>query len=92
MPGESAFITALREHKRWANAASVVSIVLVIGLLCLTAYLADSAKADEASRIGMYIAMVSVVIVVCIWQAAAFIAASIEVALRRRREERGPWE
>ncbi|GLK73764.1 hypothetical protein KHC23_22780 [Ancylobacter dichloromethanicus] len=92
MPGESAFITALREHKRWANAASIVSIVLVIGLLCLTAYLADSAKADEASRIGMYIAMVSVVIVVCIWQAAAFIAASIEVALRRRWAERGPWE
>ena len=92
MPGESAFITALKQHKRWANAASIVSIVLVIGLLCLTLYLADSAKADEATRIGMYIAMVGVVVVVCIWQAAAFVAASIEVALRRGRQERGPWE
>lgn len=92
MAREITFIATLKNHKRWADGLSIVSIVLVIGLLCLAAYLADLAKADEASRIGMYIAMTSVVIVVCIWQAAAFIVASIEVALQRRRDERSPWE
>jgi protein-S-isoprenylcysteine O-methyltransferase Ste14 len=92
MAKPGAFITALKQHKRWADAASVVSVVLVIGLLCVAAYLADSTKTDDASRIGMYIAMVGVVVVVCIWQAAAFIAASIELAVRRRLDEKGPWE
>lgn len=92
MARQSAFITTLKHHKGWADALSIVSIVLVIGLLCVTAYLADIAKADEASRIGMYIAMVGVVVVVCIWQAAAFVAASIELALRRRLDEKSPWE
>jgi hypothetical protein len=84
MVRQGGFIEILKQHKRWANLASVVAIVLIIGLLSVTAYLADAAKADDATRIGMYIAMVGVVIVVCIWQAAAFVAASIENALRRR--------
>lgn len=92
MARENSFTTSLRSHKRWADSLSIVSVILIIGLLCLTAYLADSAKADEASRIGMYIAMVGVVVVVCIWQAAAFVVASIELALRRRTDEKGPWE
>jgi multisubunit Na+/H+ antiporter MnhG subunit len=87
-----AFIAAIREHKRLADAFSFVSIVLVIGLLCLASYLADLAKADETTRIGMYVAMVGVVIVVCIWQAAAFVAASLEEALRRRLEDRDSLE
>lgn len=90
MARPATFIAVLKEHKRWADAASVVSIVLVIGLLSVAAYLADAAKAGEPTRIGMYIAIVGVVIVVCIWQAAAFVAASIELILRRR-DERGPW-
>jgi uncharacterized membrane protein (DUF485 family) len=92
MARQSAFTTILKQHKRWADTLSVVSVVLVIGLLCVTAYLADIAKADEVSRIGMYIAMVGVVVVVCIWQAAAVIAASIELVLRRRSDENGPLE
>jgi hypothetical protein len=87
----SGFIEALKEHKRWANGGSVNSIVLVVGLLSVTAFLADTAKADEATRIGMYIAMIGVIIVVCIWQAAACVAAAIESALRRR-DNRRPWD
>lgn len=91
MAKQSDFMAALKRHKRWADAASVVSIVLMVGLLSLTAYLADIAETSETSRIGMYIAMVGVVIVACIWQAAGFIAASIESALRRG-DDRGPSE
>lgn len=91
MDKRDGFMDALKEHKRWANGASIISIVLVIGLLAVAAYLADSAKADEPTRIGMYIAMVAVIIVVCIWQAAACVAASIETALRRR-DNRRPWD
>ena len=91
MASQSAFKAMLKEHKRWADAAAAASIVLLIGLMCVTAYLADSAKTDESTRIGMYILAAGIVVVVCIWQAAAFIAASVEFAVRRRIDERGPW-
>jgi hypothetical protein len=92
MAMEITFIATLKTHKRWADRFSIASVVLVIGLSYLAAYLADLTKADEADRIGMYITMASVVFVVCIWQAAAFIVASIEFALKQRREDKGPWE
>jgi len=85
------FLAALREHKRWADAGSIISIMLVVGLLSVATYLADSAKVDEGTRIGMYIAMVAVIIVVCIWQAAACVAASIDSSLHRRGKPK-PWE
>jgi hypothetical protein len=44
------------------------------------------------TRIGMYITMVGVVIVVCIWQAAAFVAASVELTLLRRFDGGGSGE
>ena len=91
MARQGTFIATLKEHKRWADAAAAVSIVLLIGLMCITAYLADAANTDQSTRIGMYIMTVGVVVVVCIWQAAAFVAASIELAVRRRIDERGPW-
>ncbi|MGH6702985.1 MAG: hypothetical protein ACRECG_06240 [Bradyrhizobium sp.] len=87
MDRPSAFISLLKEHKRWADALSIVSTVLVISLVCVTYYLADSTKVDAPNRIGMYVTMVGVVIVVCVWQAAAFVAASIELALRRRLDD-----
>ena len=92
MESQSQFIAALKKHKRWADIASIASVVLVIGLLYVTAYLADSVKADDTSRIGMYITMVAVITVVCIWQAAAYVVASIEISLRDRQGERGPWD
>jgi hypothetical protein len=92
MAREIPFIVALKNHKRWADKFSIVSIVLVVGLSYIMAYLADLTKADEAGRISMYITTASVVIVVCIWQAAAFIVASIEFALQQRRDNKDPWE
>ena len=72
------FTAALRIHKRWADPFSLVSIVLVVGLLGVTATLADYANADLATRIGMLMIMAAVIIVVCVWQAAAFVAAAIQ--------------
>jgi hypothetical protein len=95
MAREIPFIAALKKHKRWANKFSIVSIVLVVlvvGLSYIMAYLADLTNADEAGRISMYITTASAVIVVCIWQAAAFIVASIEFALQQRRDNKDPWE
>ncbi len=86
MPRNGAFSAALKANKRWADAASLVSIVLVVGLMSLTAYLVDMSNADVSARVGAFIVMASVVIVVCIWQAAAFVAASIEAGLKDRRD------
>jgi hypothetical protein len=92
MAKEIPFIVTLKNHKRWADKFSIASIVLVVCLSYFVAYLADLTKADEAGRISMYITMASVVIVVCIWQAAAFIVASIEFAFQQRRDNKDPWE
>jgi hypothetical protein len=81
--------TATMRYKRWADFASLVSIFLIIGLLCVADYLAESAAVDQSTRTGMFIAVVGIVIVVSIWQAAAFVAASVERVLRRR-DSQGP--
>jgi hypothetical protein len=72
------FTAALKENKRWADVCSVISIVLVVCLESGTGYLGDYANADVSTRIGMNIVLVAVIIVVCIWQAAAFLGASIQ--------------
>jgi putative copper export protein len=92
MPRNGTFLASLKVNKRWADAASLVSIVLVVGLLSIAAFLADSMKADVTTRIGMLIVMATVIIVVCIWQAAAFIAASIDAALEDRRKGGRPLD
>src|SRR6266478_7954181 len=60
----------LKTHKRWADIYSLISIGLVVGLVAITAMLADAANADMATRIGMFVTMTAVVIVASIWQAA----------------------
>lgn len=84
-PARSTFVAALEREKRWADLASLVSIILVVGLLAITDMLANAAEVDAPMRTGMYVAMVGVVLVVCIWQAAAFAAASIVNALSETR-------
>jgi hypothetical protein len=73
-----AFMAALKENKRWADACTIISIVLVVCLEAGTAIVGDYANVDLATRIGMYIVLAGVIIVACIWQAAAFLAASIQ--------------
>jgi hypothetical protein len=87
MAKNDAFMAALKDNKRWADGGSVISIVLVVCLLSGTALLGDYANADIATRIGMYVVMAAVIIVVCIWQAAAFLAASIQMRIAERRED-----
>ncbi len=61
---ERASIEVLKTHKRWADVYSLISIVLVVGLVSVTALLADAANADMATRVGMFVTIVAVVIVV----------------------------
>lgn len=82
MRDQSRFIELLRQHKKRVDILSLVSIVLVIGLLYLAGLLAEFLGADDALKIGMYVCMASIVIVVCVWQAAAYVAASNEAAIR----------
>jgi uncharacterized membrane protein YhaH (DUF805 family) len=77
MAAENPFIAALRIHKRWADLYSLVSVILVVLLLSGASLLADMTEADAATRTGMMIVMASVIIVVCIWQAAGMITARL---------------
>jgi hypothetical protein len=86
MPGSERFITALKIHKRWADRYSIISIVLAISLMVAAAALAEMAEADAATRTGMMIVMATVVIVVCIWQAAGVVAAHIHELILDRRD------
>lgn len=79
------FRNALKETKKWADFYSIISIVLVIGLMSLTAYLGQTQNVDSSTLAGMYLTMIGVIVVVCIWQAAAVAAASIEVSIAAQR-------
>lgn len=81
MAAEDSFITALKIHKRWADFYSMVSIILVVLLLSGASLLADMTAADAATRTGMMVVMASVIIVVCIWQAAAMVTARVHQLL-----------
>ena len=82
-------IEVLKTHKRWADAYSLISIVLVVGLVSVTALLADAANADMATRIGMFVTVVAVVIVVSIWQAAGLAVIRVHRIILERRDEMG---
>jgi uncharacterized membrane protein (DUF485 family) len=82
MRDPTVFVEILRQHKRRVDILSLASIVLVIGLLFAAGWIADLLGAEETLKIGMYVGMASIVIVVCVWQAAAYVAASNEAAIR----------
>jgi Kef-type K+ transport system membrane component KefB len=74
-------IEILKTHKRWADVYSLVSIALVVGLV------ADAANSDMATRIGMFVTMTAIVIVVSIWQAAGLAVARIHKIILDQRDE-----
>ena len=82
-------IEVLKTHKRWADVHSLISIVLVVGLVSVSALLADAANTDMATRVGMFVAMTAVVIVVCIWQAAGLVVTRIHRILLEQQDEMG---
>jgi hypothetical protein len=82
-------IEILKSHKRWADVYSL--IVLVVGLVSVTAMLADAANIDMATRVGMFVTMVAVVIVVCIRQAAGLAVTRIHRILLEQQDENGAW-
>jgi Kef-type K+ transport system membrane component KefB len=82
-------IEVLKTHKRWADVYSLISIVLVVGLVSITALLADAANTDTATRVGMFITIVAVVIVVSIWQAAGLAVARVHRILLEQQNEMG---
>lgn len=76
-----------KTHKRRADAYSLISIALVVGLVAITAMLADAANSDMATRIGMFVTMTAIVIVVSIWQAAGLAMARIHKIIVDQRDE-----
>ena len=84
-------IEILKSHKRWADIYSLISIVLVVGLVSVTVLFADAASIDMAARVGMFVTMVAVVIVVCIRQAAGLAVTRIHRILLEQQDENGAW-
>ena len=80
-------IEILKTHKRWADVSSLVSIALVVGMVAITAMLADAANPDMATRIGMFVTMTAIVIVVSIWQAAGLAVPRIHKIILDQRDE-----
>ena len=82
-------IEILKSHKRWADVYSLISIVLVVGLVSVTAMLADAANIDMAARVGMFVAMAAVVIVVSIRQAAGLAVARVHRIIPEQLDKMG---
>jgi hypothetical protein len=55
--------------------------------VAITAMLADAANSDMATRIGMFVTMTAIVIVVSIWQAAGLAVARIHKIILDQRDE-----
>jgi hypothetical protein len=68
---------------------SLISIVLVVGPVSVTALLADAANTDMATRAGMFVAIAAVVIVVCIWQAAGLAVARVHRIIPEQLDKMG---
>ena len=88
MPASERFIAALKIRKTWADRYSIISIVLVVGLMA--AAVAEMAEANAATRTGMMIVMATVVIVVCVWQAVGMVAARIHALILDRHDAARP--
>lgn len=80
MSQPGSFRIALKEAKRWADFYSIISIVLVVALSIAAWLLANSSGADLETKLEMQIMMVAIVLVVCIWQAAACAVASLRAS------------
>ena len=89
MAANARSIEVLKTHKRWADVYSLISIVLVVGLMSITALLADAANTDTATRVGMFITIVAVVIVVSIWQAAGLAVTRVHRIILEQQDEMG---
>jgi hypothetical protein len=90
MAANTRSIEVLKTHKRWADVYSLISIVLVVGLMSITALLADAANADTATRVGMFITIVAVVIVGSIWQAAGLAVTRVHRIILEQQDEMEP--
>jgi hypothetical protein len=55
--------------------------------MSITALLADAANTDTATRVGMFITIVAVVIVVSIWQAAGLAGLTFMRSFSSNRDE-----
>jgi hypothetical protein len=82
-------IEVLNTHKRWADVYAPISIVLVVGLVSVTAWLAEAANTDMATRVGMFVAIAAVVIVMCIWQAAGLAVARVDRIIPVQQDKMG---
>lgn len=82
--------SALRASKRWADFYAIVSVGLVIALMGCASYLISLENVDASTQIATYLTMLGVIIVVCIWQAAAFAAATVVAAMSEPANSRPP--
>lgn len=82
-------IEVLKTHKRWADVHSLISIVLVVGFVSVTALLADAANTDMATRVGIFVTIVAVVIVASIWQAAGLGMTRVHRIILEQQDEMG---
>jgi len=89
MAANARCIEVLKAHKRWADVYSLVSIVLVVGLMSMTGLLADAANTDTATRVGMFVSIVAVVIVVSIWQEAGLAVTRVHRIILEQQDEMG---
>jgi hypothetical protein len=74
----------MASYKRWADAWSSVSIVLSIGLFIAAGYVMDETGSNVPDRLGAYILLATIIIVVVVWQALAFGLARLQIALTER--------
>lgn len=70
----------LRRHKRWADAYAMIWFVLSMAVFGAVWFLLEQGGVAAIDRIPAFILLSTVMLGICIWQAAGALAARIELA------------
>ncbi len=61
---------SLRVHKRWADGPGLIGTTITIGVFIGAHILMEQTATEPLERVSLYILLSTVVIVICVWQAA----------------------
>ena len=76
----------LAAHKKWADAWSLVSFIVVMGVFAMVYFLFEQTNEPAANRIQAFILLATIVIVIVLWQAAGAVVARLELLLSARSD------
>lgn len=87
MPGNERFIELLRVHKGWADRYSLLSGGLLVALSIAVIVVGQMGAAEPQTVTQMIVLVCAIVLAVTVWQAAAMVAARLDLQRSQAQPE-----